>query len=113
MVNTCVVCGEVIPEGRMICPHCENKDYNSEVKGGDEDMIETMIELKTFQDVNDFAKLASKCADDVLVYNGRYIVSGKSILGLYSLDLSKRMKVEFYGEIPDEVKAEMKKYIVR
>ena len=21
--NTCIFCGEVIPEGRMLCPNCE------------------------------------------------------------------------------------------
>lgn len=24
MNNYCVICGEVIPEGRMVCPICEN-----------------------------------------------------------------------------------------
>ena len=23
MVDTCIFCGEVIPEGRMVCPNCE------------------------------------------------------------------------------------------
>lgn len=23
--NTCVICGEVIPEGRQVCPNCERK----------------------------------------------------------------------------------------
>lgn len=23
--NTCVCCGEVIPEGRQVCPNCENE----------------------------------------------------------------------------------------
>lgn len=25
--NTCVCCGEIIPEGRQYCPSCENADY--------------------------------------------------------------------------------------
>ena len=25
MDNTCVCCGAVIPEGRMVCPQCEAK----------------------------------------------------------------------------------------
>lgn len=25
--NVCVICGEPIPEGRIICPNCE-KEYN-------------------------------------------------------------------------------------
>ena len=23
MVDTCIFCGKVIPEGRMLCPNCE------------------------------------------------------------------------------------------
>ena len=25
MENTCIYCGEIIPEGRMVCPICEMK----------------------------------------------------------------------------------------
>lgn len=25
MENRCVCCGEIIPEGRMVCPQCEAK----------------------------------------------------------------------------------------
>ncbi len=25
MEDRCIVCGEVIPEGRMVCPNCEEK----------------------------------------------------------------------------------------
>ena len=28
-VNRCVCCGEIIPEGRQVCPDCEN-----EINGG-------------------------------------------------------------------------------
>ena len=24
MQDTCVLCGVIVPEGRMVCPHCEN-----------------------------------------------------------------------------------------
>lgn len=23
MDNTCIFCGEIVPEGRMLCPNCE------------------------------------------------------------------------------------------
>lgn len=26
MPNRCVCCGEIIPEGRMVCPNCENSN---------------------------------------------------------------------------------------
>lgn len=25
MDNTCIMCGDIIPEGRQVCPICENK----------------------------------------------------------------------------------------
>lgn len=41
MMDTCVCCGEVIPEGRMICWACENRQgemitYRKEVNHGKE-----------------------------------------------------------------------------
>jgi uncharacterized OB-fold protein len=27
--NRCVCCGEIIPEGRMVCPNCEKQHYNN------------------------------------------------------------------------------------
>ena len=30
MENRCVCCGEIIPEGRMICPNCEKKWLDKE-----------------------------------------------------------------------------------
>lgn len=29
MENRCVCCGEIIPEGRMVCPQCEAKTYEN------------------------------------------------------------------------------------
>ncbi len=75
-------------------------------------MIETLIKLDTPAKVSDFVQLCSKCTGDIDVCSGRYIVSGKSFLGLYSLDLTHTLKVEFHGDIPYEVKEGMKKFIV-
>lgn len=75
-------------------------------------MVETKIKLNTTKDVANFVTLCSNCVDDVLVYSGKYIVSGKSLMGLYSLNLSDTLKVEFCGDIPEEVRTGMKKFIV-
>lgn len=75
-------------------------------------IIETRVTLSKVSDINDFVNLTNKCIDDVIVYGGRYIVNGKSLMGIYSLDLSEPLKVEFHGDIPDEVKEGMKKFII-
>ena len=32
-VDTCVCCGEIVPEGRMVCHACEDKYYNHQHGG--------------------------------------------------------------------------------
>ena len=75
-------------------------------------MIETIVKLNTTTEVAEFSNLVSKCKDEVLAYGGRYIVNAKSLMGLYSLNLSEPVKIEFYGDIPECVKKGVKKYIV-
>lgn len=74
--------------------------------------VKITIILDKITDVKDFVNLVSKCSDDVTVGSGRFIVNAKSLLGLMSLDLSKPLKVEFYGDIPYEVKEGMRKFVV-
>ena len=99
------MCGEPIPEGGMICHKCEDIEPSF-------DTIKTTVLLDKITDVKDFVNLVSKCVDDVTIGFGRFAVDAKSIMGIFSLDLSKPLKVEFYGNIPYEVKEGMKKFIV-
>ena len=101
----CVMCGEPIPEGRMICPACENMEPSF-------DTTHITVSLNKITDISKFVALVSKCRDDVVVKSGHFAVNAKSLMGLYSLDLTKPLKVEFYGNIPYEVREGMKKFIV-
>ncbi len=101
----CAMCGVIIPEGRMICPLCENMEPSF-------DTVKIIVKLDKIADISEFVNLASKCSDDVTIGSGRFAVNAKSIMGLYSLDLTKPLHVEFYGDIPYEVKEGMKKFIV-
>ena len=65
--------------------------------------------LKKVTDVSDFINLVSKCEGDVLVKSGKYVVSGKSMMGLFSLDLSKPLIVEIDGTIPEDVKKALRR----
>ncbi len=44
--------------------------------------------------VKDFVYEASQITGKVTLYSGRYVVDGKSIMGIYSLDLSKPVDAE-------------------
>ena len=53
------------------------------------------IEISSVTELNKFCTEASKCHTPVEVKSGRYIVDGKSIMGVLSLDLTKEVTVEF------------------
>lgn len=105
MEDRCCVCGGYVPEGSMVCVNCIECEPCF-------DTIKITVSLNNIRDVCNFVHLASKCQDNVVVKSRRYSVNAKSLLALFSLDLSKPLKVEFYGIIPYEVKEGMKKFII-
>ena len=52
-------------------------------------MYETMIELNAINDVKEFVNTVMLFDYDVDLVSGRYAVDAKSIMGIFSLDLSK------------------------
>lgn len=75
--------------------------------------IKIRVLIDKFADIAKFVALTSKCEDDVVAVSQNYRVNAKSLLGLYSLDLSTPIKVEFYGDIPDEIKNDLRKFMVK
>ena len=47
--------------------------------------------------VKDFVSAATKCDFDVDIYYNRYVVDAKSILGVFNLDLTQPLTVEYRG----------------
>lgn len=56
------------------------------------------IVLKSINDVKDFVNSVNKYNFDVDLSSGRYVVDAKSIMGIFSLDLSKPIKVEVHSD---------------
>ena len=57
-------------------------------------MQTTNIMLGTINDVKDFVNTISRCEFDVDLISGRYAIDAKSIMGIFSLDLSKPIRIE-------------------
>lgn len=55
------------------------------------------VSLASIEDVKQFVNAATLCPCEVDVIDGRYVINAKSIMGLFSLDLSKPVKVEVHG----------------
>lgn len=70
-------------------------------------MKELKVFFKEIEEVKTFCDICSKYDFDVDLYTGKYVVNAKSIMGIFSLDLSKPvcMKVDcpdgspFFNEI--------------
>lgn len=70
------------------------------------------IKLSSIQDVRDFVNIVSKYEMDIDLLSGRYIVDAKSIMGIFSLDLLKPIKLTAHGDDTDALFAEIKPYMV-
>lgn len=68
--------------------------------------------INSINDVKDFVNSVSKYDFDVDLTSGRYVVDAKSIMGIFSLDLSKPIKVEVHSDNCEAFLNEIKKFIV-
>jgi phosphotransferase system HPr-like phosphotransfer protein len=59
------------------------------------------IMLNSINDVKKFVNAAVARPCDIDVVSGRYIIDAKSIMGIFSIDLSKPVKVEVHGTEED------------
>ena len=75
-------------------------------------MITKTILLNTIVAVKDFVNTVARYDFDVDLVSGRYHIDGKSIMGIFSLDLSKAIKMEIHSENCEEFLKEVSRFIV-
>ena len=69
--------------------------------------------LNTTESVKSFVNIISRFDYDMDLRCGRYVVDAKSIMGIFSLNLSKPIKVEAHcGDQRDKFLEEVKSFIV-
>lgn len=69
------------------------------------------IYLESINDIKKFVSIVSKYDGDFDLISGRYVVDAKSIMGIFSLDLSKPLQLKTSSEAT-ELMEELKPYIV-
>jgi len=67
--------------------------------------------LGSINDVKDFVNSVSKFQYDVDLTSGRYVVDAKSIMGIFSLDLSKPIKVEIHSDDCEQLLSELAPFV--
>ena len=63
-----------------------------------------VIKLNTIEKVKDFVSRISTFDCDVDILYGRYIIDGKSLMSIFSLDLMNSLKVVIHTDDYDELK---------
>ncbi len=64
-------------------------------------MISFKIRLITIEDVRNFVTAANMQVFDADIVSGRYRIDAKSLLGIFSLDLSQPVEVQIHGTESD------------
>lgn len=78
-------------------------------------MKELKVMLNSIEDVKEFVGLTNKCGFDSDLISGRYAVDAKSIMGIFSLDLSKPLDLRVHSDSSeaDELLEDIAKFAVK
>ena len=73
-------------------------------------MISFKISLNSIDDVKNFVNIVTGCPYDIDLTSGRYVVDAKSIMGIFSLDLSKPIEVNIHNDNADDLVKALEDY---
>ena len=73
-------------------------------------MISFKISLNSIDDVKNFVNIVTGCPYDIDLTSGRYVVDAKSIMGIFSLDLSKPIEVNIHNDNADDLVKALENY---
>ena len=66
-------------------------------------MTKVIIQLPSVKEVKDFVSAIRSCGCDIDIAADRYIIDAKSIMGIFSLDLSKPLELRIISEDENEI----------
>lgn len=70
------------------------------------------VKLSLAENVKSFVNIVNRYPYDVDLRSGRHVVDAKSLLGIFSLDLSKPITMEIYSDTCDDLLSDVKPFIV-
>ena len=85
--------------------------YKLKVKG--DTKMSIMILINSISKVKEFNNLAVKFPCEIDIASGRYIIDGRSLMGLFSLDLGKPVEMKFDKKYEDLAKLLFSKFEVK
>lgn len=76
-------------------------------------MTKTTVSLQQINDVKDFVNTVMKYEFDIDLVSGRYAVDAKSIMGIFSLDLSKPIELNIHTDDAEKFLVDIDRFIVK
>ncbi len=76
-------------------------------------MTKAKVLLQSISDVKEFVSAVSLCDYDVDLISGRYAVDAKSIMGIFSLDLTNAIELVAHTENAEALFSQIDKFIVK
>lgn len=76
-------------------------------------MKKVNILLQSINDTKDFVNIVNRFPYNIDLCSGRYVIDAKSIMGIFSLDISNPVEMIVYDENPDELLKEIERFIVK
>lgn len=75
-------------------------------------MTEFNVKITTIDDVKKFVSTVMRFDYDIDLVSGRYAIDAKSIMGIFSIDLSKELKLVAHTDDASELKSAVECFIV-
>ena len=76
-------------------------------------MKSVMIRLSLVENVNNFVNIVTRYPFEMDLRAGRHVVDAKSILGIFSLDLTRPITLEVYSDECDELLKEIEPFLAK
>ncbi len=76
-------------------------------------MKEFAVKISTIDDVKKFVSTVMTFSYDIDLISGRYAIDAKSIMGIFSIDLSKELKLVAHSDDTAELEKAISDFIVK
>lgn len=70
------------------------------------------IKLNSITDVKEFVNITFKAENDVDLICGKYHIDGKSIMGIFSLELDRPIEMEMSDTDMEKLKSQFEKFMI-
>lgn len=75
-------------------------------------MKEFKIKLDTVEKVKSFVNITSTYPFEIDICSNRYVIDAKSIMGIFSLDISKELIIKAYSDDTEDFEKDIKDFLI-